>query len=170
MRPDLGVLVEVTILSLIMGGALLIPSGLPFAFYVTVAELAATYLVHCPAHYIVGMVVGIKFRKIRFGKTTLARVLPPRFANLARLVPILTLSTDRVSLTKASKGRAAAMYASGTVASVSSAFVIASVASFTEALLPAAAAWLIAVGYLAFDVVFSPRGGDIMKARAALRT
>ncbi|HEY6283844.1 MAG TPA: hypothetical protein VIW22_07970, partial [Nitrososphaerales archaeon] len=63
---------------------------------------------------------------------------------------------------------AAAMYASGTVASVSSAFVIAGVATTTEAFLPAVIAWLFAIGYLMFDVVFSPKSGDIMKARAAL--
>jgi hypothetical protein len=169
MRPVLGVLVEVAVLSSIMGGLLLIPSGLPFALYVIISELAATYLVHCPAHYIVGWVVGIRFRRIRLGRTTLARVLPARYAGLARLIPILTLSTDKVSLAKASKGRAATMYAAGTVASVSSAFIIAGVATTTEAFLPAAIAWLVAIGYLMFDVVFSPKSGDIMKARAALR-
>ncbi len=170
MRPILGVLVEAAVLSTIMGGVLLIPPGLPFALYVIVAELAATYLVHCPAHYIVGRVVGVRFRRIRLGRTTLARVLPARYAGLARLIPILTLSTDKASLAQASKGRAAAMYASGTAASVSSAFVIAGVATFTEAFLPAAVAWLGAIGYLMFDVVFSPKSGDIMKARAALRS
>jgi hypothetical protein len=169
LRPILGVLVEVAVLSTIMGGVLLIPPGLPFALYVIIAELAATYLVHCPAHYVVGRLVGIRFRNIRLGRTTLAKALPARYADLARLFPILTLSTDKDSLAQASKGRAAAMYASGTVASVSSAFVIAGVATFTEALLPAAIAWLVAIGYLMFDVVFSPKSGDIMKARAALR-
>lgn len=169
MRPVLGILVEVVVLSVIIGGVLVIPSGLTFALYVVVVELAATYLVHCPAHYIVGGVVGIRFRNIRFGQTTLARVLPGRFAGLTRLVPILTLSTDKASLAKASKVKCAAMYASGTVASVTSAFVIAGAATVTEALLPAAIAWLVAVGYLVFDVVFSPKNGDLSRARAALR-
>ncbi len=169
MRPILGILVEVAGLSAVMGGVLLIPPGLPFALYVIIAELATTYLVHCPAHYIVGRVVGIKFRRIRLGRTTLARVLPARFAGLARLIPILTLSTDKTSLAQASKRRAASMFASGTVASVSSAFVIAGVATFTEAFLPAAFAWFVAIGYLVFDAVFSPKSGDMMKARAALR-
>ena len=146
----------------------MVPPGLPFAIYVLLAQGAGTYLVHCPAHYIVGRVLGLSFRTIRLGRTTLARVLPARLAGLARLVPILTLSTDKASLAKASKGRAAAMYASGTVASVSSAFVIAVVATTTEAFLPAVIAWLVAIGYLMFDVVFSPKSGDIMKARSAL--
>jgi hypothetical protein len=168
MRPILGILLEVATLSAIIGGVLLIPTGLPFALYVIIAELAATYLVHCPAHYVVGRVVGIRFRRIRLGRTTLAKVLPARYAGLARLVPILTLSTDKASLAQASKGRVAAMYASGTVASVSSAFVLAGVATVTEAFLPAAFVWSVAIGYLIFDAVFSPRSGDIMKARAAL--
>ena len=169
MRLIIGISVEVAMFAGILVGSALIPPGLPFALYVILAQLAGTYLVHCPAHYIVGGVVGIRFRKIHFGRTTLARVLPVRFAGLARLVPILTLSTDKASLAKASSGRAAAMYASGTVASVSSAFVIAGAATTTEALFPAAVAWLVAIGYLAFDVVFSPRSGDIMRARTALR-
>ncbi|MDA4125783.1 MAG: hypothetical protein OK452_01065 [Thaumarchaeota archaeon] len=169
MRPVQGVLVELAVLSSIMGGVLLIPSGLPLALYIIIAELAATYLVHCPAHYIIGRVVGIRFRRISLGRTTLARVLPARFTGLARLIPILTLSTDKASLAQTSKGYAAAMYASGTVASVSAAFVIAGVATAMESFLPAAVTWLVAIGYLMFDVVFSPKSGDIMKARAALR-
>ncbi|HEY6283961.1 MAG TPA: hypothetical protein VIW22_08570, partial [Nitrososphaerales archaeon] len=148
MRPILGISVEIAIFAGIAAGSLLVPPGLLFAIYVLVAQGAGTYLVHCPAHYIVGRILGISFRTIRIGRTTLARVLPPRLSSLARLVPILTLSTDKASLAKASKGRAAAMYASGTVASVSSAFVIAGVATTTEAFLPAVIAWLFAIGYL----------------------
>lgn len=169
MRPIVGIAVEVAMFAGILVGSALVPAGLPFALYVIFAQLAGTYLVHCPAHYIVGVVVGVRFKKIRFGRTTLARVLPARLAGLAQLVPILALSTDKASLAKTPKGGAAAMYASGTVASVSSAIVIAAVATVTEALLPAVVAWLVAIGYLAFDVVFSPRSGDLMRARAALR-
>ncbi|HEV2139465.1 MAG TPA: hypothetical protein VGR53_11570 [Nitrososphaerales archaeon] len=168
MRPILGVSVEVAILAGIAAGSSFVPPGLFFAIYVLVAQGAGTYLVHCPAHYIVGRALGINFRSIRFGRTTLARALPPRFSGLARLVPILTLSTERASLAKASKGRAAAMYASGTIASVCSAFVIAGLATVSEASFPGAIAWLLAIGYLLFDVVFSPRTGDISRARAAL--
>jgi hypothetical protein len=170
LRPIVVISVEVAIFTGIVAGSPFVPPGLLFAIYVIIAQGAGTYLVHCPAHYIVGRVVGINFRTIRFGRTTLARVLPSRFAGLARLVPILTLSTEKASLAKASKGRAAAMYVSGTIASVCSAFVIAGVATVSESSFPAAVAWLVAIGYLAFDVVFSPRAGDISKARAALGT
>ncbi|HEV2226806.1 MAG TPA: hypothetical protein VGR56_08395 [Nitrososphaerales archaeon] len=169
MRPFLGVSVEVAIFAGIAAGGSLVPPGPLFAIYVLVALGAGTYLVHCPAHYIVGRSLGISFRSIRLGRTTLARALPPRFSGLARLVPILTLSTEKASLAKASKGRAAAMYASGTIASVCSAFIIAGVATLSEASFPAAVAWLAAIGYLLFDVAFSPRTGDISRARAALR-
>jgi hypothetical protein len=60
------------------------------------------------------------------------------------------------------------MYASGTIASVSSAFLISGMATLSEPSIPAAVAWLVALGYFAFDVVFSPRTGDLSKARAAL--
>jgi len=169
LRPIVGISAEVATFAGIVAGSSLVPPGLLFAVYVVIAQGAGTYLVHCPAHYFVGRVVGISFRTIRFGRTTLARVLPPRFAGLARLVPILTLSTEKASLAKASKGRAAAMYASGAIASVCSAFVIAGVATVSESSFPAAVAWLVAIGYLVFDVVFSPRTGDIKRARATLR-
>lgn len=145
-----------------------VPPGLPFALYVLVAQLLATYLIHCPAHYLVGAAVGIRFRNIHLGRTTLARVLPARLAVLARLFPILTLSTERASLAKASKQKAASMYASGMVASVSSAIVIAAAATLREPFPYAALAWVVAIGYLLFDLAFSPRSGDMMKARAAL--
>ena len=168
MRPGVGVLIEIAALAgfLALGSA--VPLGLPFALYVILSQLLATYLVHCPAHYLVGTAVGIRFRSIRPGKTTLKRVLPTRLAGLARVVPVLTLSTAKGSLAGVSKRKVASMYASGVVASASSAIVIAAAATWAEPIPYAAPAWAVALGYLVFDLVFSPRSGDLMKARAAL--
>ena len=57
------------------------------------------------------------------------------------------------------------MFASGTVASVSSAIAIAIAATLAEPPVYAALTWAVAVGYLIFDAVFSPRSGDLMRAR-----
>jgi hypothetical protein len=168
-RPAVGVLVELVVFVVVLSLGTFVPAGLSLALYVVIAQLTATYLIHCPAHYLVGSALGIRFREMRIGRTALARVLPVRLAGIARLVPVLSLSTQRDSIVNVSKRRAAAMYASGTVASVSSAIAIAAVATSAEPLTYAALAWAVAVGYLLFDAVFSPRSGDLMRARISLR-
>ncbi len=169
MRPIYGVSLEVGAFVLLILFRLAVPGGLLFGIYVVIAELMSTYLLHCPGHYIVGSTVGIRFRSMGLGRTTLARVLPPWAAGLAKAFPVLTLRTNKKTLAAASRTKAAAMYASGTVASVASAFVIAAVSTLVEPFTYSAVAWIVAIGYLAFDVVFSPRSGDLMRARAALR-
>jgi hypothetical protein len=169
MRPLYGISLEVGAFLLLTLLTLAVPGGLVFGIYVVMLELASTYLLHCPGHYLVGTALGIRFTRLRLGRTTLARVLPPRAAGLAKAFPILSLSTDKKTLAAASKYGASAMYASGTVASVASALVIAAVSTFAEPFASSAVAWLVAIGYLVFDVVFSPKSGDLMRARAALR-
>lgn len=168
MKPLLGVLIEIAGLGALLALVPYVPMGLPLGLYILVAELMATYLVHCPAHYVVGRMVGIRFRRIRLGKTTLAKVLPARLARLARLFPILTLSTVKGSLAGVSKKKVAMMYQAGTVASVCFALLIAASATLVEPPLYAGLAWVVALGYLIFDLVFSPRSGDLSRARAAL--
>jgi hypothetical protein len=165
-RPAVGISLEIAALTASSLLSLIVPGGLVYAAYLIVLELSATYLVHCPAHYLAGMALGIRFRRIRFGRTTLARVLPARAAGLARFLPVLTLSVEKGSLALVSRRRASAMYAAGTVASVLVAFMIALVSLWVEPLGFAALTWAVALGYLAFDVVFSPKSGDLMRARA----
>lgn len=170
MRPLFAVSLELVALAAILWASLLVPSGIVFAIYLIVTQLATTYLIHCPAHYVSGELVGIRFRGVRLGRTTLVKALPAKYAALAKLVPIVTISTEKASLHRVSKTKAAAMYASGTVASASSAFVIAAAATPSEPAVVASLAWLVALAYLLFDVVFSPKSGDLMRARAILRT
>ncbi len=144
----------------------MLPSGPFYDLYILVAQFLATYLVHCPAHFIVGRLAGIRFRGIRLGRTTLARALPPSLKGVGRLLPILTLSIDKTSLTAVPKPRIKAMYYSGTVASSGSAVVIAALVTLSGSWLPSALTWALAIGYLLFDLVFSPKSGDIMRARA----
>jgi hypothetical protein len=168
LRPVLGILGEVVILAGIAWMGYFIPGGSSYSIYVVVAELLATYLIHCPAHYVVGRTLGIRFVKMRFGRTTLAKALPLQLSRFARLVPILTLSTDRSTLSSAGKGRASAMYASGTVASVLSAFIVAAWTTPSTPVTLVIVAWVIAIVYLAFDLVFSPRSGDLWRARMVM--
>jgi len=168
LRPVLGILGEVIILAGIAWTGYFIPRGSSYFLYVVVAELLATYLSHCPAHYVVGRTLGIRFVSMRLGMTTLAKALPPQLSRFAHFLPILTLKTDRPSLSKAGRRRASAMYASGTVASVLSAFLVAAWITPSASLNLLIVAWVIAFGYLAFDMVFSPRSGDLMRTRKAM--
>jgi hypothetical protein len=163
-----GVLLELIALAGILLLSLWIPAGLPLGVYLVFAQLMATYLVHCPAHFIVGTAVGVRFRELRLGRTTLARVLPNRLKGLVQRLPILTLVTDRSSLVKVSRSRLAAMYASGTIASIGSAFAIATLSTLVEQPTYFLLTWAVAMAYLVFDVVFSPKSGDLKRARAVL--
>jgi hypothetical protein len=168
-KPAIGVSAEVAALGGALAFSLFVPHVAFFALYVIAAQLLSTYLVHCPAHYVVGVLLGARFRTMRLGKSTLAGVLPSRFSRAARLVPIITLETDKESLAPLDRTKVAAMYASGTVASVSSAVAIAAASSFYEPLQYSAIAWLVALGYLLFDLLFSPKSGDLHRAKKALQ-
>ncbi len=168
MRPLVGVSAELAAFAFILGLSPFIPKGVPLGAYLVAAELLATYLLHCPAHYLVGAAGGIRFRKMSLGRTTLARVLPRKAAGLAKLLPVLTLSTDKSSVSAASRRNVAAMYAAGTIASVSSAFLVALASSLEAPLEYSALAWGVAVAYMIFDGLFSPRSGDLLRARQAL--
>ena len=168
MRPFFGIVLELTALALIALLSLVVPAGPVFGLYVLVLELLATYLVHCPAHYLVGAAAGIKFRRISLGRTALARVLPARLAGVAGLFPVATLSADKGSLAAVSRWKAWGMYAAGTAASVGAALAVAAASLRTEPQTYAASAWAVALAYLAFDAVCSPKGGDLMRAKKAL--
>ncbi len=168
MRPAPIITAEAISLAAVLLSSMLMPSGLPLGLYAVVAQLLATYLVHCPAHYLVGRAVGIRFRRVGFGRTTLARALPKSVSSFAKLFPILTLTVAKDSVIGVSKKNVALMYEAGTISSVSIAFAVAIVATLEESLMYASLAWAVALAYLAFDWVFSPKSGDLARARAAL--
>jgi hypothetical protein len=170
MRAGAGVVAELLALACILALAAFVPGGFAFGVYVIAAELLTTYLVHCPAHYIVGAILGVRFRSISKGRTTLARALPQGIAGFARALPILTLRISEDPARRVSNGRLASMFVAGTAASCASAFVIALLATPVDTLFFAALAWAVAIGYLLFDVVFSPKSGDLARARRALRS
>ena len=165
MRPVVGVVLELIALAFILLGTAAVPSGLGRDFYLLVAQFVTAYLIHCPAHYAVGRLFGIRFRSISLGRTTLVRALPPAFKRLGRLLPILTLALERSSLPSIAKSRIKAMYLSGTIASSGSAIAFAATVTATETWLASILTWALAFAYLLFDIVFSPKSGDVMRAR-----
>ncbi len=165
MRPITGILLELLVLAGFLGLSPLVPGGILRIFYLLLAQFLTTYLVHCPAHYLVGKSLGISFRALRVGRTTLAKALPPRLGALAQFAPILTLSADKKSLEDVPVARVKAMYLSGVVVSCSSAIIIATSVTFSGDIMLTSLGWTFALGYLAFDIVFSPKSGDVARAR-----
>ena len=168
MKPAAGVVIELAVIVLLIALVRAFQPGLVLWLYVIVVELLSTYLVHCPAHYLVGSALGIRFRDMKLGRTALAKALPKSLSGVTRLVPILTLVTDKSTLARASRRRRAWMFASGTVASSAAGLVGAAAASLIVPQTFAPLAWALALAYLAFDAIFSPKSGDLMKARLAL--
>lgn len=167
MRPVLGVALELTALVSVLLPWTLV-HGVVRVIYVLAAMSLATYLVHCPAHYLVGIPMGIRFERIRLGRTALVRILPHRLRGLARTIPILALSVDKGSLSSVSPARTRAMYYSGVVASCASAVVLAAAVSLLGDFVLSAMAWAFALGYTAFDTATSPKFGDVARARKSL--
>lgn len=146
----------------------LFPPGLS-GVYLIIVQLISTFLVHCPSHYLVGLATGIGFRDMRLGRTALSKVLPEGLSRVARFVPIITLVTDKETVARAPNVGAAAMYVSGTVASVASAVIFAIVATALWSPIVAAIAWAVSIIYIIFDAYFSPKSGDLSRARRILQ-
>jgi hypothetical protein len=98
LRPLVGILLESAALVLTLSISPAIGPGLERLLYLLVAQLLTTYLIHCPAHYAVGTLVGIRFRSIRLGRTTMVRALPSPLRRLSWLLPVPTLATEKDSL------------------------------------------------------------------------
>jgi hypothetical protein len=165
LKPSFGVLIELAALGVCLSIGWAVPSGPLTAVYVLALESVATYLVHCPAHYVVGRFLGIRFRSIRMGHSSIAGSLPESLKGSSRLLVVPTLSVQKGSLSSISGNRASAMYASGTIASVVSPFIIAGWAALSLPTLYSLPGWAFAVGYLVLDAIFSPKTGDFSRAR-----
>lgn len=166
MKPAVGVVLELVVLITAVVSVGLFPAGgVVGAILLLLAQAVTTFLIHCPAHFVVGSLLGMKFRKISLGQTTIVNVLPALVKPIGRLLPIPYLSIDRGSLKATSPRRLKAMYLSGVVASVGSGLVFAASVTLKGSLLATTLTWIFAIAYLSSDAVASPKTGDVMRAR-----
>jgi len=123
------------------------------------AAVAWSVCLHCPAHWAVGKLVGIRFTAYTFGGPP-----PPRPG----------LKTDYETYLRASPGERAWMHASGALATKVAPFVALAFWPASDA--PTWAAWaVLAIGVLqiATDVLFSTKSSDwkkVKRERAVART
>lgn len=170
MRPLAGVAGELALFVALL--ALFLDARLPFPLSlagVLLTQAAASVLLHCPAHYVVGRALGIGFIRIRLSPTSIAQNLPGPVRRVSSIAAVPSLVTKRGSLRQAGPRRSWAMFMAGVVASNVAVFSIAVWSLVSTDAITAGAALAFALFYLASDVLFSPRSGDVMRARAALR-
>ncbi len=168
MRPAYGVLLELVLLVSLLTLLANISVSYPLSAVVfLVAQGITTILVHCPAHYFVGRLLGVRFSRMRLGRSTLVRALPPSIKSFSSVLIVFSLSVGPESRRNSPSGRLRAMYLSGVVASVTGAFVFPFLSIIRGNLLATLLTSLFAVAYLLSDVLLSPKSGDLMRARAA---
>ena len=123
------------------------------------------YAVHCPSHYVVGRMVGIRFSGLVVGRSALrkssSRVV--RLIGERAVTPVLIV--DRGSLARVSPLRRKAMFYSGVTASTTAPFLVALYASLTGDPISILATLIVSIGYLTFNVFYSPRTGDVYRAK-----
>ncbi len=169
MKPSYGVILELAALIILLAGVLRVVIPFPFSIVLLlVAQALATVLIHCPAHYVVGRILGIGFSKISLGRSTSTKALPPSMRRVAPILIVFTLSVDARSKRTAAPRRLRAMYLAGVTGSVGAAIMFALTISLTGGYLASLLTWLFALGYLLSDLILSPLSGDLMRARAAM--
>jgi hypothetical protein len=169
-RPSVGIALELVGLAFALYVAYVLSGWYPFSVAILLlVQVLTTFLIHCPAHYIVGRALGIRFRRISLGRSTADRVLPESLKRIGSLIMVLTLSVDPESRKRSRPSHLRAMFLAGVTGSVVGAVTFAYAVSLTGNLLAGLVTWAFAIAYLASDVLFSPEAGDMMRARAAMR-
>ena len=134
-----------------------------------VSWVCLLFFPHCLTHYVVGMLVGVRFRYYSFGKSSVYKLRIPPLSMIASRSPLLTLKVDRRSLQLAGPRSRFAMFSSGAVAAMLVPFFVA-FSSFRD--LPIVFSVLIlllSAANLLFDCYFSPKAGDVSRARSAVK-
>jgi hypothetical protein len=132
-----------------------------------VAWVCLLFFPHSLTHFVVGRLVGVRFRYYSFGKSSVYKLRIPFLSVIASRSPVLTLKVDRGSLQLVSRSGRIAMFSSGAVASMVFPF-FAAFASFRD--LPMVLSiflLLLSTANLLFDSYFSPKAGDISRAISA---
>ncbi len=142
---------------------------LTFLLYL-MAWFCLLFFPHGLAHYFVGVLVGVRFRHYSFGRSSISKLRMRFLGVFASKLVVLTLRVDQASLRSVSPLRRRIMFSSGAVASMVLPFfaAAASIGHLPSAL--SALLLLISVANLAFDLYYSPKAGDISRAKSASRT
>jgi hypothetical protein len=139
------------------------PVSLSFLLYL-VAWFCMLFFPHCLTHYVVGRLLGVKFRFYTLTKSSVSKLGNPLFEILASKALVLSLKVDRESLRSVSGRRLAVMFASGAVASMSLPFLVPFASLQNLPILYSFSLFALSAANLAFDLYYSPKAGDISRA------
>ncbi len=141
------------------------PPLIPTVLVLVAGQGILLYSVHCLSHYVVGRLLGIRFRSLLVARSALkkssSRII--RIIGQNAVTPILII--DRTSLAKATPLRRKAMFYAGVTGSITVPFLVAAYAASTGDPVSTGATLLVAMGYLTFNFFYSPRTGDVYRAR-----
>lgn len=134
------------------------------------ALVCLVFFPHCLAHYAVGRLAGIRFDYYYLTKSGVRKLRIPLAGRIGQKIPVLALKVDPFSLRSVSRDRRVAMFSAGAIASMVLPFI--SVAASFE-YLPTSFTlilFLFALANFAFDLYYSPKAGDLAKAKSASRS
>lgn len=128
-----------------------------------VAWFCFWYFSHCLAHYLIGKALGLKFKYYFVGKSSITKLNSP-ISVLFKKLPVLGIKVDPETLGRLSKNKKFVFFSSGALASM---------LTPTICLIPAlqmgkiifGSILLLTVGNILFTLIFSPKFGDLSKAR-----
>jgi hypothetical protein len=126
------------------------------------------YFSHCPAHFLIGTIFGIRFRYMLFSRSALAKTGGPLLGTVGKYLFTFVIVIDRSSLRSVSKIRIAAMHYAGTVTSMVLPFLVSLISLAHDDSATFMVSLVLALANVGFTLNFSPRTGDISRARAAL--
>ena len=142
--------------------------SLKFLLYL-VAWACFLFFPHGLAHFLVGRIVGVRFRYYTFNKSSISKLKLPILPGLASKLVVLTLKVDRGSFQLVSRGRRCAMFASGALASMLLPFISAFASLGHLPIFLSEILLAFSILNFVFDLYYSPRAGDILRARNALQ-
>lgn len=122
---------------------------------------------HCLAHHLVGRLLGIRFHFYYVGRSLLTRLQLPVIQAIARRMPMLGIKVDYATLLRASPARRAAMYYSGPLASTLLPLYTVVYAHLYMPFGASSLAALLAAANIGFTSYYTPKVGDVKKARGA---
>lgn len=127
------------------------------------------YFTHGISHYLVGKMLGIGFKEYFIGISNLVRLDIPLIRNVAPLIVTIGIRTEKESMRSTSRYRKAWMFRSGALSSMFSPFLVPVYATILGLYIEAILLYSLSAGNVLFTLYFSPRAGDLWKAKNTLR-
>jgi len=124
---------------------------------------------HCLAHYIVGSLMGVRFKGYFLRRSTIERLGIPLISDIASKVPVLSLQIDHASLAIVSEKAKAATYASGAICSAILPFTVGFASLDEGPTFLSLLVFLCCFGNLLFEFYYSPKAGDFSRIKGSVK-